>query len=157
MAEDRGEAALGRLLGLVGDYQAGRIGEADLRAALTADPGLVDLARRQAGGTLERAGKAISFGAQSQIGQVQIRDVAAGDIIYLTINVAAPPEQPGRAPGDAEEIAHKRTLIAEHRRVLHQLELQAAKYGISTPPYITIEIQDRTRAIAELRREIGEG
>jgi hypothetical protein len=157
MAEERGETALARLIELVGDYETRKIGEAALRAAIAADPGLIDLARQEAGGRLTRGSKVIDFGASNQIGQVQVRDVAGGDIINLTINLAARSDRPPPAGLDSAEIAHKRTLIAQHQKMLNALELQAAKFGIYAPPHITIEIEDTRRKIAELRREIGEG
>lgn len=155
MANDRGEAALARLLQLVGEHQAGRIGATDLSAKIAADPELRDLARQQAGATLERAGKVIDFGAGSQLGDVQIRDVAGRDIINLTVNAVAPPVAP--APLDDGEIAHKRALIVQHRKMLNALELQAAQFGIYAPPHVTIQIEELKGTIAQLRRELGEG
>lgn len=160
MAEDRGEAALGRLLRLVADYQAGRLDAQALRAALATDMELGELVRREAGGELTRGGAVIAFGDQSQLGDVHIRDAAGRDIINLTINVQAQPDQQGQAAPvalDAEELAHRRALLAQHRTMLHALELQAAKFGIYAPPHITIEIDELKRKLAALRRELGEG
>ncbi|MEI7772801.1 MAG: hypothetical protein WCI67_22620 [Chloroflexales bacterium] len=97
----------------------------------------------------------IDFGANNQIGEVQVRDVAGRDIMNLTISLGARPDLP--VPLDSEEIAHKRTLIAQRQKMINALELQAAKFGIYAPPHITIEIEDAKRAISALRREIGEG
>ena len=155
MAEDSG-AALARLVELINDYEERRIDENALRARVAADTGLRELLRQQAGSHMVQGGKQIDFGMQNQIGQVQVRDVAGGDIIHLTINLAAPVTPAAPTPLDADEIAHQRALIAQHRKTLNALELQAAKFGIYTPPHITIEIDDLTRKIAALRRELGE-
>lgn len=47
--------------------------------------------------------------------------------------------------------------ITEKRRRLAQRRLQAARYGISTPPEVAIEIEDLEREIAALQRQIGSG
>jgi transposase len=47
-----------------------------------------------------------------------------------------------------------RELIRANRRRLNQRQLQAAKYGIGADPAITIEIEDLTREIAKLEREL---
>jgi CHAT domain len=54
----------------------------------------------------------------------------------------------------AEEIQALRDLINTNRRRLNQRQLQAAKYGIGADPAITIEIEDLTREIAKLEREL---
>lgn len=160
MAEEH--EALARLLRLVGEYQAGRLGQAELAAALAADPGLAELARRDAGALRQQAGKLIQFGDQSQLGDVQIRDVAGGDIINLTLNVgpaagpAGRPPAPGPPGLDPAEAAHTRELIAQHRKRLNILELQAARFGIMAPPHITIEIDELKARIAELKGALGE-
>lgn len=154
MGESEEDAALARLLRLIDDYRARRIDAATLKARISADGGLGELARREAGTTMERGGAVIGFGANNQIGDVHIRDVAGGDIINLTINVGA---QPARAaPADPAEVAQKRALIAQHQKMLNALELQAAKFGIYAPPHVTIEIDELREKIAGLRREIGE-
>jgi CHAT domain len=42
------------------------------------------------------------------------------------------------------------SLLSIKRRRLNVLQLQAARYGIDTPPHVTIEIEDLTREIAAL-------
>jgi hypothetical protein len=54
----------------------------------------------------------------------------------------------------AEEIQALRDLINTNRRRLNQRQLQAAKYGIGVDPAITIEIEDLTREIAKLERDL---
>lgn len=44
-------------------------------------------------------------------------------------------------------------LIVEKTRVLYDLQLQKARYGISTPPHISIEIEDLEKQIADLREQ----
>jgi CHAT domain len=54
----------------------------------------------------------------------------------------------------AERVTELNELIAAKRRVLHKLEMQAATYGINTPPHISIEIENNEREIAKLNREL---
>lgn len=37
------------------------------------------------------------------------------------------------------------------RKALHHLRIQNAKYGISTPPHVLIDIEDTEKRIARLR------
>jgi hypothetical protein len=160
MTAERGEAALSRLLELVGEYQAGRLTEEALRTRIAAEVELQELARREAGSAVARDGKVIDFGAGSQIGDVHIRDAAGRDIINLTINVQAAAGRSAQgAPSTLaeDERTHKQALLAQHRKMLNALELQAAQFGIYAPPHVTIEIKELTEKIAVLRRELGEG
>jgi hypothetical protein len=54
----------------------------------------------------------------------------------------------------AEQIESLRELIRTTRRRLNQRQLQAAKYGIGADPSITLEIEDLTKEIAKLEREL---
>ena len=54
----------------------------------------------------------------------------------------------------AEQITALRELIRTTRRRLNQRQLQAAKYGIGADPSITLEIEDLTKDIAKLEREL---
>lgn len=160
MAADRGETALARLLQLVGEYQAGRLTDEALRARIAAEVELQELARREAGSAVVREGKVIDFGTGSQVGDVHIRDAAGRDIVNLTINVqpaARAAVQAAQATLTEDERAHKRALIAQHRKMLNALELQAAQFGIYAPPHVTIQIEELRGTIAQLRRELGEG
>jgi hypothetical protein len=154
MADNPEEAALARLLQLIGAYQAGQIDQAALGARIAEDAELRELARQRAGGRVERGGAVIDFGANTQLGDVHIRDAAGRDIINMTVNLAAQPARPARA--DDSKMAHTRALIAQHQRRLNVLELQAAQFGLYAPPHITLEIEDLQKKLAELRREIGE-
>jgi hypothetical protein len=52
------------------------------------------------------------------------------------------------------EIENLRELIRANRRRLNQRQLQAAKYGIGVDPSISIEIEDLTKEITKLEREL---
>lgn len=54
----------------------------------------------------------------------------------------------------AEERESLRELIRTNRRRLNQRQLQAAKYGINVDPSISIEIEDLTKEIAKLERDL---
>jgi hypothetical protein len=63
---------------------------------------------------------------------------------------------PGKRDEDqrAEEIEGLQEVIKTTRRRLNQRQLQAAKYGIGADPAITIEIEDLTKEIAKLERQL---
>jgi hypothetical protein len=52
------------------------------------------------------------------------------------------------------DIEALRELIRTKCRRLNQRQLQAAKYGIGVDPSISIEIEDLTKEIAKLEREL---
>lgn len=54
--------------------------------------------------------------------------------------------------GDENEFLQK--LITEKTRYLQTLQLQAAKFGISVPVYIAIEIEDLEKEIANLKQQL---
>ena len=54
----------------------------------------------------------------------------------------------------AEEIESLQDLIRAATRRLNKLQLQAAQYGISTPPHISIEIEDTEREVARLKKQL---
>jgi len=54
----------------------------------------------------------------------------------------------------AEQVTTLQELIRTTRRRLNQRQLQAAKYGIGVDPSISIEIEDLTKEIAKLEREL---
>ncbi len=51
---------------------------------------------------------------------------------------------------DADEIRNLQALRSRLKRVLHELQMQRATMGINTPPYITIQIEDAKREIADI-------
>ena len=53
---------------------------------------------------------------------------------------------------DEAEIIQKR--IVDKTRQLHILQLQEAKFGISTPPHVLIQIEDLEKEIAELEQKL---
>src|SRR3954462_9789488 len=57
---------------------------------------------------------------------------------------------------DDEVRAHLETLHRSHLRRLHELEKQAAAFGLSTPPQITTEIEDIRSAIADIDRQLAQ-
>ena len=52
------------------------------------------------------------------------------------------------------EVEQLKKLITTETRRLHALQLQAAQYGLSTPPEVTIEIEDLEAEIAKLKRKL---
>lgn len=62
-----------------------------------------------------------------------------------------PSPSPPAIPNESEFL---QKLITEKIRYLHKLQLQAAKYGISAPPQIVIEIEDLEKEIAELQQRL---
>jgi CheY-like chemotaxis protein len=53
-----------------------------------------------------------------------------------------------------EEIAHQRALKKEYSKRIRALELQAAKFGLYTPSYIPVEIDDLLKEIAKINNFI---
>jgi hypothetical protein len=52
------------------------------------------------------------------------------------------------------EVEQLKKLIAENTRRLYVLQQKAAQYGLSTPPEVTIEIEDLEAKIAELKQKL---
>ena len=53
-----------------------------------------------------------------------------------------------------EEIVHQRMLIQEHQKHIRLLEMQAAKFGLSAPTHLQIEINETTDAMQKCREKI---
>ncbi|NOK60947.1 MAG: hypothetical protein GFH27_549289n71 [Chloroflexi bacterium AL-W] len=49
---------------------------------------------------------------------------------------------------------HNQQLLDTYQRRLQILELQAAQFGINTPPHIVMEIEDLTKKIKEIENQI---
>lgn len=67
------------------------------------------------------------------------------------------PSTVGSGPGVSsgiDEVKHLQNLITEKTRRLHALQLQAAQFGISTPPEVTTQIEDLEVEIAELKEQL---
>ncbi|MBE7553029.1 MAG: hypothetical protein HS126_18305 [Anaerolineales bacterium] len=67
-------------------------------------------------------------------------------------------KKPESAPSSGSTIPDQteflRKLISEKTRYLHTLQLQAAKFGISAPPHIVLEIEDLEKEIAGLQQKL---
>jgi hypothetical protein len=55
---------------------------------------------------------------------------------------------------DLDSVEHVKKLIATKTRRLHALQLQAAQYGLSTPPEVILQIEDLEAEIAELKQKL---
>jgi len=53
-----------------------------------------------------------------------------------------------------DDVKQLQTLLATHTRRLHLLQQQAAKYGLSTPPEVQMQIEDLEIEIAELKQQL---
>lgn len=59
------------------------------------------------------------------------------------------------ADAGSQEVQKLRDLVATHRRNLHALEMQEARFGKAyVPTHITLDIEDLRKQIAQLDREI---
>ena len=66
----------------------------------------------------------------------------------------AEPTPPLHSNDISNESEFLQKLITEKTRYLQTLQLQAARYGISAPPHVVIEIEDLEKEIAELRQRL---
>ncbi|MBN1993672.1 MAG: hypothetical protein JW953_13305 [Anaerolineae bacterium] len=64
----------------------------------------------------------------------------------------AVPAKSGQA--EATTVKRLQELIAVETRRLHALQLRAARMGISTPPEVTLEIEDLEAKIAQLQQQL---
>jgi hypothetical protein len=74
-----------------------------------------------------------------------------GEIIGGKKTESIPSSSPTTMPDETEFL---RKLIIEKTRYLQTLQLQAAKFGISAPPHIILQIEDLEKEIAELRQKL---
>ncbi|MDQ2999579.1 MAG: hypothetical protein M3R61_21305, partial [Chloroflexota bacterium] len=81
---------------------------------------------------------------------VNIEAVGNSSITDSTIISA----QQREADERVEQIEPLRDLIRANNRTLNKLQLQAAAYGINTPPHISIQIEDTEREIARLKKQL---
>jgi len=95
----------------------------------------------------------VSFGDRSTVtaSPVTIQGVGNTTVSDNTFGSSGQDTRPNQR---IERIAELKELIDTKKRVLHKLEMQAATYGISTPPHISIEIENNEREIAKLKREL---
>jgi hypothetical protein len=67
---------------------------------------------------------------------------------------AQPQPDIGKSKNTGEDLESLRTILREKRRRLNALQLQQARYGISTEPHILIEIEDLKKEIAGLEVQV---
>lgn len=72
----------------------------------------------------------------------------------LVVGGKKPESAPSSGSIIPDQIDFLRKLISEKTRYLQTLQLQAAKFGISAPPHIVLEIEDLEKEIAELRQKL---
>jgi hypothetical protein len=116
------------------------------------DGKLFELPAGSAGATAaseQSGGTSVSIGSGNTLSQ-------GSSITISNVGSTAVSGPGAQTDGRAEQAASLQNLIRENRRRLNQLQLQAAKYGISTPPHITIEIEDTEREIAKLEKQLKE-
>lgn len=58
---------------------------------------------------------------------------------------------------DDKQRQEREELLHTHQRRLHELELQAATFGVHTPPHIRTEIEDIRAEISQIEGELGQG
>ena len=92
------------------------------------------------------AGTNVSIGSNNQL-----RD---SSIAISNVGNTTSTGEPNQDEERADQIAALQELIRTNRRRLNQRQLQAAKYGIGVDPSISIEIEDLTKEIAKLEREL---
>lgn len=54
-------------------------------------------------------------------------------------------------PDESEQL---QKLLIQNTRILYELQLQEAQYGLATPPHIKIQIEDLENKIDELKRKL---
>jgi hypothetical protein len=54
-------------------------------------------------------------------------------------------------PDEAEQLQKR---IVQKTRVLYELQLQEAQYGLATPPHIKIQLEDLQKEIDELKQKL---
>ncbi len=69
------------------------------------------------------------------------------------VKPSLPPVDPNPVPDETEFL---QKMIAEKTRYLQTLQLQAARFGISVPVHIAIEIEDLEKEIARLKQQLAE-
>ncbi|MBK9712168.1 MAG: hypothetical protein IPO81_12740 [Kouleothrix sp.] len=60
-------------------------------------------------------------------------------------------------PLDQATIAQQQKLLADHRQRLALLLEQQAKFGVSTPPHVVIDIREAQAAIRAIKAALREG
>jgi hypothetical protein len=87
----------------------------------------------------QTSGVNISLGDHNEVAATTVKvDNVGNNITSGTLNT----NQKAKDDENAAQIAYLQDMIHQKKRRLQQLKLQAARYGISTPPEITTEIED---------------
>jgi hypothetical protein len=169
------------LMTLLTQYATGAVDATALHTAL-ATPSLQAALRALVGQTLTTPqgdqitigdiadANGVAVGAHTlAIGEivVHVTDIVAGNHTNIAGNVTGPVfsgtfsgpvtisygADQSRPAGDAMD-TDRQAVIREKKRRLGKLELTAARYGINTPPEVTIEIEDLENEIAELEQHV---
>jgi hypothetical protein len=96
------------------------------------------------------ANVSIGDGNQLRDTSIKIENVGNTTVTGSTVISAKQREEEERA----EQIESLEELIRVNNRKLNKLQLQAAQFGISTPPHISIEIEDTEREVARLKKQL---
>jgi tetratricopeptide (TPR) repeat protein len=88
------QADIPALARLLAEVASGTLSQEEAQARIAAAQ-LAPLLAALAGQQIDAGGAALSFGQGSQVGEVNVRDVAGGNIVHLTVNVyqAGPPAE----------------------------------------------------------------
>jgi len=73
-----------------------------------------------------------------------------GKLVSGEVETSAVPQ----AVSGGDDIKHLQSLLTTNTRRLYKLQQQAARYGISAPPEVQIEIEDLETKIAELKQKL---
>ena len=117
------------------------------------DGKLFDLPPAPATASAHNTGTSVSIGSGNVLrdtSSINISNVGNTTVTGSTVISAKQREEEERA----EQIESLEELIRVNTRKLNKLQLQAAQFGISTPPHISIEIEDTEREVARLKKQL---
>jgi hypothetical protein len=108
-----------------------------------------------AGHSIATSDALLSFGEGNNLGDVTIGDVANGNITKIHLHLD-PNNLPKWYLSDYtdNQSQHKVRLLEIHRSRLEKLEEQAAIFGISCPPHISMEIASINAKIQKILTEL---
>jgi len=113
---------------------------------------MLEILRFLSGKSVATSQSLISFGADSNFGDISIGDIARGSIIKMNFNIYPQSNVESKVVfQDDEEAKHKLRLLEIHRKRLFVLEEQAAYFGSSCPPHILMEINDINGKIGKIQ------
>lgn len=61
---------------------------------------------------------------------------------------------PSSNPPAINEVEQLQKLLIQNTRMLYELQLQEAQYGLATPPHIKLQIEDLEKKIDELKHKL---